>query len=525
MTAIPHVNRLMEGFAFLAARVKQQIDMGVSHVGEALVRQLAPQYLSSYPATAIVKFHGQYRGESCVTVPSHYPLISSAVGKEKTVCRFQTVNKIHCIPYSIAGVSSAALSSGVQGLRIDFQYEGHLSVDKITNDPAIYINAPKLIAAKWLYFFLQQTTAVSLYKNEHLIETLPNVRCSLAHDLLKHSMRPAQCRSSLSSELLMDYFQCRERFYFMRIHHLFDHIPPATSFSILLHSDTLLPDSRIAHDLLLLNCVPSVNLFEHQVEPVRFTNNKTYFPMIVQQYKSDSYQMHSIESVYVMQTHQFKKTKLSECFQHEAPENEPYYRWQYLPDGTSRSKPVIYLHHIEEGSHCSIDAMVSNGDYPRRFISTNHLFLNKNTAFLGIDATNITKPTPHYQPQLSAHYINQIVMCLNVRLQSFLSPDTLKQYICLHDWTEQGNAQINAIEAIQLTPSNQLAQGVMKRVLRIEVTIDQAIMPEEAEVYLLGLILHRLFYFYAPLNTSIETVCHLSPSMQQFKLSDKDVGE
>ena len=52
----PHIELLLHGSAYLQARVKEQIDLGVHHVSESLLRHLAPQYLMPRPSKTIVEF-------------------------------------------------------------------------------------------------------------------------------------------------------------------------------------------------------------------------------------------------------------------------------------------------------------------------------------------------------------------------------------------------------------------------------------------------------------------------------------
>src|SRR5438067_3777509 len=52
----PHVERLLEGFAFLAARVHLKIDDEFPEITEALFNVLYPHYLRPVPSMSIVEF-------------------------------------------------------------------------------------------------------------------------------------------------------------------------------------------------------------------------------------------------------------------------------------------------------------------------------------------------------------------------------------------------------------------------------------------------------------------------------------
>ena len=52
----PHVERLLEGFAFLAARVHLKIDDDFSEISEALLQIVYPNYIRPIPAMSLVEF-------------------------------------------------------------------------------------------------------------------------------------------------------------------------------------------------------------------------------------------------------------------------------------------------------------------------------------------------------------------------------------------------------------------------------------------------------------------------------------
>src|SRR3984957_13491622 len=52
----PHVERLLEGVAFLGARVHQRLDDEFPELTDALLGVLYPHYLAPFPAAAITQF-------------------------------------------------------------------------------------------------------------------------------------------------------------------------------------------------------------------------------------------------------------------------------------------------------------------------------------------------------------------------------------------------------------------------------------------------------------------------------------
>src|SRR5215469_8512743 len=53
----PHVERLLEGFAFLAARVHMKVDDDFPEITQALLDCVYPHYLRPMPSCSVAQFH------------------------------------------------------------------------------------------------------------------------------------------------------------------------------------------------------------------------------------------------------------------------------------------------------------------------------------------------------------------------------------------------------------------------------------------------------------------------------------
>src|SRR6516165_6746462 len=76
----PDVERLLEGFAFIAAKVRERTDDAIPEVVHELADLVLPHYLRPIPATTIVQFRPQPRAlRGAVPVPRGTELGSVAV--------------------------------------------------------------------------------------------------------------------------------------------------------------------------------------------------------------------------------------------------------------------------------------------------------------------------------------------------------------------------------------------------------------------------------------------------------------
>ena len=79
----PHVERLLEGVAFLAARVHLKIDDEFPEITEALLSILYPHYIRPIPSMSIIEFHMDPESgkiANSVSVPRGSTVFSKPVG-------------------------------------------------------------------------------------------------------------------------------------------------------------------------------------------------------------------------------------------------------------------------------------------------------------------------------------------------------------------------------------------------------------------------------------------------------------
>src|ERR1700693_4380056 len=119
-TADPHVERLIEAFALLAARVRRKVDDEFPEVVESLLNMLYPHYLRPVPPMAIAQFQfetQQTRPTEPTIVPAGAVLNSRPSGGVE--CNFRTVYPVTVWPVKMNGASlisvAASQATGAPG--------------------------------------------------------------------------------------------------------------------------------------------------------------------------------------------------------------------------------------------------------------------------------------------------------------------------------------------------------------------------------------------------------------------------
>ena len=101
----PHVSRLMQGVAFLNARIRRKLDDEFPELTNALLGQLYPHYLAPIPPMAIFSFAAERDLAEKRVLPAGSEIETEAVAGE--ACDFRTTQDVTVWPIEI---ESAALT-------------------------------------------------------------------------------------------------------------------------------------------------------------------------------------------------------------------------------------------------------------------------------------------------------------------------------------------------------------------------------------------------------------------------------
>ncbi|MEO0974616.1 MAG: type VI secretion system baseplate subunit TssF, partial [Pseudomonadota bacterium] len=118
----PYVERLLDGFAFLAARVQLKLDAQFPEFTQHLLELVYPQYLAPTPSMGVMRFEpdmGDTDLASGVTL-ARDTSVRSILGKgEQTPCEFRTSQPVTLLPIEISGADyfSSPGAIGTLGLR------------------------------------------------------------------------------------------------------------------------------------------------------------------------------------------------------------------------------------------------------------------------------------------------------------------------------------------------------------------------------------------------------------------------
>jgi type VI secretion system protein ImpG len=292
----PHVERLLDGVAYLAARVHHRLDDEFPELTDALLDVLYPHYLAPVPSAAVVQFTCQ----PDLTVP--YRMRAGIEIDTEPVrdqpCRLRTTYPTTLWPIEIESVRLAGLplaappnplaTGAASALRIvlkcvnpDVTFS-QLGVDRLR----FFLRAPANIALP-LYELLAGHTLSVAYadgpSDANAVIVGPEAVAPVGF-AAEEALLPWPARSFSGFRLLTEYFAFPEKFLFLD----FLRIDAKTlagagnRMEVFVYLDRALPELErtVAVDALALGCTPVINLFAQRCEPIRLSQTETEYRIV-----------------------------------------------------------------------------------------------------------------------------------------------------------------------------------------------------------------------------------------------------
>ena len=105
--ADPYVERLLEGFAFMAARTQLKLDAEYPRFVQHLLETVYPNFLSPVPSMMVARLQPDLSDPALAKgyrLPRQSALTSQAVRGQNTRCEFRTAHDVTVWPIELAGV-------------------------------------------------------------------------------------------------------------------------------------------------------------------------------------------------------------------------------------------------------------------------------------------------------------------------------------------------------------------------------------------------------------------------------------
>ncbi|MCG8085081.1 MAG: type VI secretion system protein ImpG [gamma proteobacterium symbiont of Stewartia floridana] len=315
--ADPYVERLLEGFSFLTARIQLKLDEEFPRFTQHLMERVFPHYLCPTPSMMVVQFQVDMLEPSLTEgflLPRHSTM-RSRVGKgSHTACIYRTAQDVTLWPIEIQSVDylptpAAIALSGIgkqngarAAIRLRLKTSGdipfnHLTLDKL---PIFFTGGDSgMRAFEAVAGHTMKIVGRAVDSDEYRTTTSPPVRIMGFEE--HESLLPHSLRSFQGYRFLSEYFTLPERFMFVELNDLQSVIKGCDQqqLELLLLLDESDPEleSGISDANFLLNCSPAINLFPKRADRIHLNDKAAEYHILPDRTRPMDYEVYDIDNV------------------------------------------------------------------------------------------------------------------------------------------------------------------------------------------------------------------------------------
>jgi len=318
--ADPYVERLLESFAFLTARIQLKMDAEFPRFTQHLLEIVYPHYLAPLPSMTIVQFQPDLKGgvtEEGFVLPRHTRLFSQSGVKGRSKCEFRTAHELTLWPLKIGEASYLPLGEALRyagsdvrgvkaGLRIKLQtvLEFNFQQLSLKNLP-IYLHGTGAIPRQLYELIVGHGVAVVIQGINKSSGGYRKVLDKASIETLgfdeQHALLPHTAPSFKGYRLLQEYFALPQRYLFIDLCQLQPALSQcddtAIEIVILLNEDKAEFEDLIDASHFALNCSPAINLFSKRTDRIHLKNQTTEHHLVIDRTKPVDFEIFSLEEV------------------------------------------------------------------------------------------------------------------------------------------------------------------------------------------------------------------------------------
>jgi len=538
----PHVERLLEAFAFLAARLHLKLDDDYPEFTQALLEIVLPHTVRPVPSMTVAEFQmdpEQGQTTSAVRLPRGAKVTTRPISGVRL--EFTTGFDLDLWPLTVASAAWVT-PERIEGPFRSPEIAAALRMELAAGHGASFAS----LAPKTLRFYLNGEASLTFPLYEMLVGRCARV---LLRDLTPGSRKPPVLLSGSvvkpggfepgeallpypkrcfdGYRLLQEYFAFPEKFLFVDLTGLDALAGFGDRVEIsLLCRDAGRPDwepflqSGVSPKTLRLNTVTLVNLFPHTADPVPLDDARFEYPVIADARRPDSYEIFSIEEVTGTSADSEETVKVNPFYsiKHNADGRQGEVYWHAM-----RRAPRFTLDDITEVwltlsdlrarparppvETLTVRCLCTNSDLPSKIpVGDEAGDFELETPGPAARIVALRKPTSTVRPALGGEALWRLVSHLSLNYLSLVEDggDALREILRLYTGLPgAGERQVDGIEKV--SSRRHFARVIgdygisFVRGMAVRIDLDEEFFVGSG-AYLFGSVLDRFLGLYVNLN-------------------------
>jgi type VI secretion system protein ImpG len=352
-TADPYIERLLEGFAFLAARVHYQLDSEFENFTQTLIDTIYPDYFMPFPSASIVKFTPEYSDKDLskgIKIPRNTELKTKRKSITGTGCTFRTTQDVILWPFKISNVcydEKVEYWDPLQGtssksmLCIELNTCAKIKFSDLkTSFIDFYISGTGIKTSTNIYEILfTKLEGIDIEFNDEKGElfkiSLSDIKTQLKHMGFddEHAMMPNNLRAFSGYRLLKEFFCFPKKFLFFRLDKLYDALKQIDSdlinIKFTFKHDDKLAGVNINQKNFSLFATPVINLFEKVISRFPAQKNKKETIIHADRAKLFDYEIIKINKVFGYNDSNIKTLEFSSFYKVNGTTNNDFVFYKF----------------------------------------------------------------------------------------------------------------------------------------------------------------------------------------------------
>ncbi|WP_439831013.1 type VI secretion system baseplate subunit TssF [Aeromonas caviae] len=522
----PDVERLLEGFAFLTGNLRAKIEDEFPELTHGLLNMLWPNYLRPVPSMTIMQF-SVIPGAIAQPALVRQGCQLDSLPLDEVTCHFQTCHDTWVYPADIRHIAAQS-GNDLSTISLDIALHAPLPLSELQLDKLRFFLGGDSYTAYELYFWLSNQLS-------HIELEIDGKRFRQEAKALKpvgfergDALLPYPNNVYSGYRILQEYFCFPESFLFFEL--AGGDWPkqplPVSEFKVHFCFDRPLPaELKIRPDSFMLNCVPAINLFQHDSEPVNLNGRQAEYPLKASYRHADSFEIFSVDQVEGWVEGNLGRSRGTpriyqpfESFQHQIERAKQrlalYYRVRVKEsvsgDGFEHSLSFVRGDEtttVELDESISVTLTCTNRSRAAR-LKVGSVCVPTGSSPSFATFRNLIRPTRPLRPALDGSLHWTLISNLSLNYVSLLRRDALVQVLRTYDFpalhdkqAEQASRKrLAGIEEIETKPVDRLVRGMPVRGLKSVLSIRQSAFGSEGELYLFSTVLAHFFSLYASVN-------------------------
>jgi type VI secretion system protein ImpG len=316
----PYVERLLEGAAFLAARVQLRIDSEFPRFSQRLLDIIYPGYLAPTPAMVIAQFEPELTESNLargITIPRGSAMRAQQGKGDTTACDFRTAQDVELWPLELTSATYFAFAPDLPisalpskprvrgGVRLHLRSTAGLDFRDLTLDRLrFFLSGNDDVAYK--LFELCHGACVGAIVGPTMrpmqwYNFLPGSALKPVGFADEESLLPVSLRGFQGHRLLQEYFAFPQRFLFFDITGLAPalrrHAASEIEVALLFDREEGWLENRVDASNFALHCAPAVNVFPRRTDRIHVTPGQFEYHVVPDRTRPLDFEVFDITSV------------------------------------------------------------------------------------------------------------------------------------------------------------------------------------------------------------------------------------